>query len=626
MSEPDLTKFRQKLAERRAQREAEEAKKVTPQLSNIEEDLIPEADYDRTQTDIDLDNAIDSISVIDAYNRWCGKMTPIVRGDQREGIKISCPIPGHIDSDPSAWINLDKQTWFCGGCQEGGDKFDIAAYYTGFPVPGYKDGAEFHKLRERMASDFGYTVVPEVGGGSRVVSPIEENDKPGPSADIVELYNDNEDDDDEEDESAAYLPTLDWRPVCPPQTFLGTYMEQTTPDDVPEEYHFAHALLAIGLAIGKDVMLFDRKPIVGNLFICTLGRTGAGKSRALSYLDDLIQRALPYDYHSVPSKGAKKVSAPGSGEHLVAQFMEPVTDPTEPKKIAYYAPVRGLVDFNELAALVARSGRTGSTLTTHLQEMYDALPRVATGSMTSGAKIAIHPFASAITTSQPKALKKLLTKGDVDNGFLNRWVFINGTEKQRVAIGGAVIDVRPAIEPLQNIQGWSAIFRKDSILNWSEKAVIEYTRFFHDTLEVDRKEAEKNGNADVVARLDLTIKKLVLLFAANRMEDEASEQSVRDAIYCYEYLKACYSIPWGAINSNEYNDMVTDIEYQIKRLEAKTGKGVTIKQLTDLLRRKYQQDKIEKAIDNLVKYGLVEMQTTKQKGPGRPTRRFKYVG
>src|SRR5687768_1442359 len=101
-----------------------------------------------------MDQVLEKISVIDAYNRWCRKMVPVVKGNQREGIKISCPIPGHTDNNPSAWISIDKQTWFCGGCQVGGDKYDIAAYWLGFPVPGYKDGSEFHKLRERMASDF----------------------------------------------------------------------------------------------------------------------------------------------------------------------------------------------------------------------------------------------------------------------------------------------------------------------------------------------------------------------------------------------------------------------------------------------------------------------------------------
>jgi hypothetical protein len=55
----------------------------------------------------------------------------------------SCPIPGHADANPSAWVNTEKNVWYCGRCSQGGDVYDLAAFHFGMPVPGYKEGGKF---------------------------------------------------------------------------------------------------------------------------------------------------------------------------------------------------------------------------------------------------------------------------------------------------------------------------------------------------------------------------------------------------------------------------------------------------------------------------------------------------
>lgn len=151
----DLTTFREKVAARKAAQEAE-LKKIAPEHPSFDTDLIPETDQ-RSEEDAELDRIIDKIDVVDAYNKWCGKMRPVVRAGQTESIMISCPIPGHADKNPSAWINIDKQVWHCAKCEMGGDAMDLAAFHFGYPVPGYKDGARFHELRRDMAKSYGFT-------------------------------------------------------------------------------------------------------------------------------------------------------------------------------------------------------------------------------------------------------------------------------------------------------------------------------------------------------------------------------------------------------------------------------------------------------------------------------------
>jgi hypothetical protein len=169
VSEVDLSEFQRKLAERRAKEQAALAE-VTG--NSFAADLVPEKDQ-RSEEDLELDRVIDKIDILQAYDAWCGKMKPVVHTGQTESIMISCPTPGHTDRDPSAWINLDKQTWFCGGCQLGGDAMDIAAYHFNYPVPGYKDGARFHDLRRDMAKSFGYTFHKLSDGKTYIGSPPE---------------------------------------------------------------------------------------------------------------------------------------------------------------------------------------------------------------------------------------------------------------------------------------------------------------------------------------------------------------------------------------------------------------------------------------------------------------------
>lgn len=133
---------------------------ATSAAANVQHDpdLIPDNPYE-DRDDSELDRVIDSIDILDAYIRWCGKMVP-EPGGRREGIKIRCPNPWHEDKRPDAWVNLDKQTWVCGPCgMMGGDKHDLAAIAKGFAYPNtYKTDGTFPELRRQMAADYGFIV------------------------------------------------------------------------------------------------------------------------------------------------------------------------------------------------------------------------------------------------------------------------------------------------------------------------------------------------------------------------------------------------------------------------------------------------------------------------------------
>jgi hypothetical protein len=650
----DLSTFRAKVAARKAEaarRAAEAAGVSTP--SNPDADLIPDASGGpRNEEDAELDRIINGISIIDAYNKWCGKMRPDPAPGQTEGIKISCPTPSHRDNDPSAWINTDKQTWYCGGCQLGGDAMDIAAYHFGYPVPGYKEGARFHELRRDMAKAYGYTFHKLMDGKTYAVPPSDEPVAPtkpaAPSAEsesttatsaqtsgvdepsdvdssssdgdggsVVELFEDDGMDDD------IVFPSLEWRDVVPKNTFLDEYMKATVKDDVPEEYHFWNGLLALGLALGRDVRLYDLVPVYGNLFVCTLGHSGSGKSKARYHLDRLLQQALPYKADDPNNKGCKKISTPASAEVLVQSFQKPVTDPGNPKIVLYNAPVRGIVDFNELSSLVGRANRMGNVLKPTLMQFYDMESKIATVSLTSGNKEADNPFACALTTTQPRALKELLGRGDDSSGFLNRWLFAAGPEKQRYAIGGVSVDMSTCVKPLQEIVGWAGSFGADDMIVWSEEAAEEFTEFFHGTIEPEKKRSE----SELLTRLDLTCKKLCLLLTANLKLKEVPVEVVQAMKRCYSYIVDCYKIPQAEIGNSLQHEIRLAVAYQAQVHAKRFSYGISMSEIArGLKRRKYPLDLLKKTVELMVAFGELEMNITNTGKVGRPTERFRYVG
>lgn len=116
---------------------------------------------ERSPLDEIVDDALAQLDVLTAYRRWIGKMEPRVYDGQTESIMISCPIPGHEDSNPSAWINSvkgDGGVWHCGGCQRGGDKYDLAAVGLGYNMFQYKTDGTFRQLKLDMARQMGVDV------------------------------------------------------------------------------------------------------------------------------------------------------------------------------------------------------------------------------------------------------------------------------------------------------------------------------------------------------------------------------------------------------------------------------------------------------------------------------------
>lgn len=627
------TPFQIALEKRRARKAAEEeaAKAVPTGL----EDVIGREDSGSYETD-SLIQYVKSLPANIAVALLTDKEPKPANFAQKDGIKFRCPHSDHNDRDPSAWLTPQKGLWTCGACETGGDWIELAAATLGFRTStGWNDRkGDWIKFRDALVDRIGWKdPVPEpvtvVSEASETVSTtVIRQDSGVTESDIHTIPFTPPPGMGGKTPVSTLHGGFDWRSLFAEETFLHTYMRTVTVDDVPEEFHFASGLMALGMALGRTVTLQDRPPVYGNLYICVIGQSGSGKSKASTYLKTVLAEALPYDRHDPTNQGAKTISNPGSGEVLYEHFSRPIKDPSDDRKVAFYAEVRGVVLYSELSRLSEIAKRSGNTLKPALIDLYDCPPDFDISSRTHGETTGKDPFGSMLTSTQPGSIAKLMTSDDDKAGFLNRFIFLTGTPKPRMAINEVDFELNEAIDKLKFIAGWGrTMFGFGGRVQWSDEAKQEWANFFRSTIEPD----QANAANDMLGRIDLLMKKLILLFSANKLEEVVSAATVRDACSLYQYFVESYGFTSAAIShrlANEAEDAVMrGIDKVLAKRAEKKGSGTlepdewaTIPEITRAMYPRPTAKELKVILDSLVP-AWVQEHSVKPK-MGRPHMRY----
>lgn len=650
IDQPSPSKLQTQIAAQKAKRDAEAQSapvaSVKPVVvENRYSHLAPEADYEPDP----YNELLDNVSILDAYRLWCGKMTPTVRPGQTESIMVSCPTRNHNDSNPSAWVNTANNTWYCGSCQLGGDCYDIASEW--FEIRNYKQGLNYGKLRKAMAESLGYgvatikgkdipylRVVPDVEPAQPETPaplPIEPllagsvENAPVPAVATLAVAIEAPTNEQLDAEIAAVLaingeeqlvfPTLDWRAIVAPGTFLSEYMDACCIDDIAEEYHFWNGLLGLGFVAGRDTYLRDSPNVFGNLFICLLGLTGDGKSRSMRHLRTVLANSLPFDFNAEYPKGVNLTPTPSSAEALITMFTHAVYDPVNPKLIVDYASIRGLVEFGELSELTGKANRMGNTLKPTLIDLYDMKNEVSTMSVVNGVKKAKMPFCSMFTSTQPDSLKEILGKNDKSSGFLNRWVFASGKPKKRSFFQEDIVDLSGATDALQRTVGWVGFGKEITV---DEDATDLMERFYSQTV-IPVLHSEDSG---MLSRLPLLYKKLLLLIAINEHSSVITGSIAEKVISTHGYMLDAYKIPTSRIGADDITNVYNAISEYVKAAQTRSGEhGPTLGQIKRSIK---SNDFSIKMISDAMRImeNLGEIETYAVAGKGRPTIRYRWTG
>lgn len=592
------------------------------------------------------------LPLLDIYIKWFNPQS--VRPGGGDEVNVSCfntSFHRGGDSNPQLGFNTAKNTYYCHACNVTGDIVDLAAVRWGFCDTNWqcpdtevheavrnagedllgmtfrKTAAGWQRLAEyapvavlatpastaRPLTLATFTAAPPapamvlgVFAGGPVPEPTPQGLPPGVSVPPPP--------DTGIDPTANLEDSLNWRDFVPNHTPLRRYMEVTTIDDSPEEYHFWNFLTLIGLIAGKDVGLLDSEIVYGNLLICAVGQTGVGKSRSERHLTRLIQAAAAFDERSDSSKGVKVISGAGSGEYMMQQFRHEIPDPRAVKgqKLPniVHPGVRGLVKWSELSEMVGKSANSGSTVREKVMELYDAAGDVSFGSISSGSTTVRSPFGSVFTTTQPESIRHLVSLRDARSGFLNRWVFVSGTPKI-LHPRGTVVDSTVVKPEVMKLQAWAneRALRHRGLLDLAPSAVADFEGYILDRL------APLKRSDPLYARLDLVFKKLVLLMSANLMEDAVSTDAVAQAKIVTEYVIRCYEKFGASLASTELSDVQQEIvDYLSVRPEGMAGYKIA-----DGLKRRFPDKSLTlKALKELEQLGRVHLVPPPPKpGPGR---------
>jgi len=525
---------------------------------------------------------ISDLGIVEAYRRWCGKSDPS-DGARTESIMVSCPKPDHPDKIPSAWLNSEKNVYYCGACAEGGDIMDLAAIRFGYPIPGYKKGRSFPELIEVCLVDLGYdveemkttvrlelaelgeTMIAEVFG---VVDP-----------EYDEVYPEYE---------------LDWKDYAPEDTFLHKWMVATDNTTIPDEFRLFLGFQMLSAAVGQRVRFqWGETEVRTNSFVAYMGDTGSGKSRAINLAKKLVREvsSLKFDPEDPTTKGVKHLSRPGSGEALVDLMSWLPPGAAEPQS------VNGWASMDELAELMTASTRRGSTLREVLISMYDGHTS-AVSSRGHGDSLAVDPFYNLSVGAQPEAMSSILGSNDVASGFTNRFMYVKGTPKPYIPFAELTpVNFGSLARDLNNTRAWS------------ESKPMMYLDI-HATVAVDDHLLwlqAKAKEGELFARLQNHFLKLALLLAVNCEDPSMGVHTLDQARKLVEFLMPTTKMVDSEASVSNVNQLIAHIEKMVGWWPGYHGEFATQTKVHNRLPvgKKKDRDLFDQTFDALIRRGRV---------------------
>ncbi len=614
MNEQDLTKFHAAIEKRKAdqaaataRQDADNAAAVADQQTASKrwanndgtlvglEDFYLEATGPRSSLNQDFRDHIRSLDASTALERLTKKRPlPELRGDG-DGRHFRCPWAGHTDNNPSAWLDTRKKVWFCGACQAGGDWFDLAAANFGYTSPGQKISDrpdDFRRLITELKVDFGWhdpevpteaealaeiavqqvevvTAVtppaqyaPADSSATGVVPDFSEGEPAAPSPGVTAAAPTSDtstglDKYRVPGKSYSYyveddhktVPTFDVDDVLPNKdTFLDFYYRTNEEDSTPSEFGLWNALAVLSVATSRRVVLANTQDVTANLAICLTGHSTIGKSRSVNHATRLVRQVMGFNV-DYPETTVRHPKNPGSGEYLLERFIYPVIDPATNKPIpGKYVPITALVEYEELASFISKGGILGSSLKTRLMDFVDGNDHIESGSMTTKTMVAKDAFATIISTTQNGMIEELFDKRDIASGLLNRFIFAQGRRKYNDPRMDYKLDFSQARRALEEYRAWLATAPQS--ISMSEEGLDEWVRVYETRVDPIKRQDKLN----ILGRLDLTLKRLMLLFALNEHCTEVMGSHVRQAESLIGYIVDCFRVLTEKIEINHTTD------------------------------------------------------------------------
>lgn len=590
---------------------------------------------------IDVVAAIKSThGIVAAVQRW-GKPQPSLKiGSKTDGIHVRCPFPAHVDNDPSAWINTSKDTWFCGGCQVGGDQIDFyaAAKWGLNPSTWHGDKELFRQILIELAENLGIDTEPPSEPPPLMpieppepepdddpdaampwiepeIPPAEDNVAPTAPAPSIEALDPDADWDpldkmyDPLDDPR--LPEYDWRDLNLPEgTFLHDWMVGNTADlpDVLPEFFIMLGFQALGLACGHHMQTVTGAGILNtSLMLCLVGPSGAGKSKALKRLTDLFDEHAGSEWDPNLGTGIKVFTTPGSPEAMLKTLYHDVEDPMDPLK-RIEVPVTALLKEDEFATFVAKAGRKGGEhLKQRVMGFHDFVktrdrPEIVfhDSSLMNGERSVHDTFFSATFLTQNGVIRKQIEENDMFSGFMNRIIPVFGRRRYKEDPRWVWNTGTPSYVPAwQNT--WDRLRRQPVMTRIPiEPAAKEF--LWKDRIWNAFNDYGDRDDLSILSRLKHNTHRIAFLLAVNDLSPSVQTKHYERALHFMDdYVRRCYATFVNAARSTESKDLRQRILEWVAEYYQQTGEWPERRHLSQKSFWRGAPDSRQQTLDQLIR-------------------------
>lgn len=334
----------------------------------------------------------------------------------------------------------------------------------------------------------------------------------------------------------------------PPDTvyygWFGRYRELMAPTtEAPDQYHLTTSLVFAGAMVGRRIGAdYASNNLYPNLYAALIGRSNSTrKDTAINRAMMLPRCATSYDQRLV-GPGFAVNSDVSSGEGLIKYLSEhPNT----------------LMTIKELSALLKNAHRKGTgTIIDRLIEAWDTPLTLENNAKLSGVQ-ARNPCLSIIAATQPGRIARDMTSEEIESGFANRWLFVFGAAKERMARPPKV-NQRAAYELYLELYESVHHYADGTMIHLGGDAVARWDQWYDDAIE-SMNQADDEDDADMRGRHAPIIQKIALLFAVSDRSPTIDLRHLEPAITFVEWTWTCVKgvlREWGASSDIQLEEKI----------------------------------------------------------------------
>ncbi len=405
---------------------------------------------------------------------------------------------------------------------------------------------------------------------------------------------------------AGELPKIKTPPVLSEMAFYGLageFCRALAPSTEADPAGLlAQVLIAFGAACGRGPHLtIDGSRHGTNEFAVVVGasskaRKGTGWRRTIETL-----RTADEEFFEDRVMGGAS-----SGEGLIFQIRDEVKN-FDPKKQEYFVADPGIFDKRlllveeEFSAILKQVEREGNVLSQIIRQSWDS--RTLSPLTKSNRIKATNPHVSIIGQITEVELQGRLSEIEIGNGFANRFLWFFVRRSKLLPFGASFEQSKffgdrfsQALEFAKTVEGMamSPGFMKD----W--EAVYPVLT-----------EAAPGLFGSLISRQEAHAVRLSMIFALLDQERVIDSRHLRAALAIIDFVSDSISYIFGEASGDPIQDKI------VKTLDEGLGR-MSLTEIHGLFDRHVPKNKLESALDNLVRTGKIEVQILSGETGGRP--------